>query len=562
MIDYRDKDNNDLSYLFYEDSIHKNCIITFYHIDNGEIIIDDRYDNADLLQESVKISESICSQQTLMFGGCESNQFGCTLQGIRTSHLNQIFTVDLILNYDTENPFRVGTYKVQSDKPTADREGRELIAYDVLYDILNSDIVTWYNTLPTSFTVKQMRDSFFSYYEIEQIETELPNDSIPLSKVAKESLSGKKFLTNLCEVNGCFGRISRDNKFQYVFLKEAIEGLYPSETLYPSDDLYPREEAVGKVIYKSQYIKATYADYRVNRITKVQMWDSKYEKVVTSGSGDNIYNVADNIFVDMIPVAQRQTVCGNMYGKMSSVWYMICDVSAFGNPCLEVGDSIRLVTKYDVVYLYIMERRLNGIQALKDDYVSNGEEFRLDDMSSRSPYSAYMKETTSAIGQNTSSIQSVNTSLSNLSNVAWTDNNASTKINNNGIFTTNNIYSGAVNTALNGAVAGLGYLTKSSADNYYLTESSANNKYQPKGSYLTKDTADGYYQPKGSYYSSVSDVNNAFKYSAMTPQRLITTGAAEIGGNLAVSGAMTLGGHRLTFNRIGTYYVLSYSAGQ
>ena len=47
-----------------------------------------------------------------------------------------------------------------------------------------------------------------------------------------------------------------------------------------------------------------------------------------------------------------------------------------GNPCLEVGDAVRLQTRYELVESYILKRTLKGIQALRDDLEADGEEYR------------------------------------------------------------------------------------------------------------------------------------------------------------------------------------------
>ena len=47
-----------------------------------------------------------------------------------------------------------------------------------------------------------------------------------------------------------------------------------------------------------------------------------------------------------------------------------------GNPCLEVGDAVRLTTKYELIETYILKRTMKGIQALRDDLEADGEEYR------------------------------------------------------------------------------------------------------------------------------------------------------------------------------------------
>lgn len=551
MIDYRDQNDRDLSYLFYRDSLPKEWKIQFFHEENGTTVLDELYTNSDIAQESVEVSESICSQPTLMFGGCESNTIKFTLIGVVTSrgqkhsHLNRTFTVDIILNHDVDNPFRLGTYVVKIDKPTADRQSREITAYDILYDTLNSDITDWWKSITWGsgdvLSLRNLRTQFCEYFNIEQESYEgqpvvLLNDSMRVKKFTQESLSGKKFLSNLCEVNGCFAVMGRDNKLHFRMLSEIIEGLYPNQPLYPIDEnnkglfpvsdqqstyehLYPKKEEVGAVVEKGQYISATYEDYNVNRITNIKVWDDKNAVIGSYGSGSNIYNIVDNMFAMHLVGTGEYTatkLAQNIYSKVNSIWYMIADINAIGNPCLEVGDSIRFVTKYDIVYIFIMERRMTGAQALKDNYKSNGEEFRLDDMASRKPSGSFQKEITN-------SINTTNTNLSNLNSIAWTDGNANTKISNKGIFTTDNVnVEGAVNTALNGAVAGLGYITESSADG----------KYQAKGNYLDQTTADGRYQAKGNYVSTLADLNNLTRNGVVYANQFQATTTITAGGTI------------------------------
>ena len=65
-----------------------------------------------------------------------------------------------------------------------------------------------------------------------------------------------------------------------------------------------------------------------------------------------------------------------MLSVIAVVWYRPAQVEARGNPCLEVGDGILLHTTREDVYTYILQRTLKGIQALRDSYTAEGEEYR------------------------------------------------------------------------------------------------------------------------------------------------------------------------------------------
>lgn len=64
--------------------------------------------------------------------------------------------------------------------------------------------------------------------------------------IKPSELSGQTVMEAICSINGCFGHINHDGKFEYVFLKEIISGLYPHKGLYPQKGLYPRKGSEKK----------------------------------------------------------------------------------------------------------------------------------------------------------------------------------------------------------------------------------------------------------------------------------------------------------------------------
>ena len=62
--------------------------------------------------------------------------------------------------------------------------------------------------------------------------------------------------------------------------------------------------------------------------------------------------------------------------KIKGIIYRPFSADCKGNPCIEVGDAVRLTTKYELIETYILKRTLKGIQALRDDLEADGEEYR------------------------------------------------------------------------------------------------------------------------------------------------------------------------------------------
>lgn len=336
--------------------------------------------NVELHQEQFELTESICSESELTIGSCEAAVLKFTVSNIFLPMKDKMITVKTVIDNNTANPFQIGRYKVYSDTPTADRTKRDIVAYDSLYDVINADVAEWYNTLlpdkDSVTTMKAFRDSFFGYFGIEQADAQLVNDDMKVEKtVEPEELSGATVLNCICEINGCFGHIGRDGRFHYIYLEQEIQGLYPRNNLYPADDLYPREPKSTR-ISKSLYISAQYEDFLVKTIDKLQIRKEEDDIGVIVGSGTNAYVIQDNFLVYGKGSEELTGIANNIYGKIRGIIYRPFSADCKGNPCIEVGDAVRLPTKYEIIESYVLKRTLKGIQALRDDYEATGEEYR------------------------------------------------------------------------------------------------------------------------------------------------------------------------------------------
>jgi hypothetical protein len=336
--------------------------------------------NVELHQEQFELTESICSESELTIGSCEAAVLKFTVSNIFLPMKDKMITVKTVIDNNTANPFQIGRYKVYSDTPTADRTKRDIVAYDRLYDVINADVAEWYNALlpekDSTTTMKAFRDSFFGYFGIEQADAQLVNDDMKVEKtVEPEELSGATVLNCICEINGCFGHIGRDSKFHYIYLEQEIQGLYPRNNLYPADDLYPREPKSTR-ISKSLYISAQYEDFLVKTIDKLQIRKEEDDIGVIVGSGTNAYVIQDNFLVYGKGSEELTGIANNIYGKIRGIIYRPFSADCKGNPCIEVGDAVRLPTRYEIIESYVLKRTLKGIQALRDNYEATGEEYR------------------------------------------------------------------------------------------------------------------------------------------------------------------------------------------
>lgn len=377
MVNYKYKD------LFMKSHVDKQLRIA---TDDGTFVAT----NEDIHFEDFELTESLCSESELRFGSCETSMVKFQIKNPFISLKNKWITISETLDKNTDTPFIFGRYKVFSDVPAADREYRDIVAYDAMYEILNSDVAEWYNSLKFPMNLNTFRNIFLMNFGINWTGKDgiLVNDNMIVEKTIEPSeISGKDVITAICEINGCFGHIGRDGKFHYIYLEQDIQGLYPADFLFPNHvpeqwdylpqaetgSLYPQDPK-STSIGKDSYIKCQYEDYVVRKINKLQIRQEENDIGCVYGEGDNCYIIEDNFLVYGKSSDELNIIAKNIYDKINRTIYRPFSAECVGNPCLEVGDSVRLTTKYEIVESYILERTMKGIQALRDNYNAKGTE--------------------------------------------------------------------------------------------------------------------------------------------------------------------------------------------
>ena len=399
MVEYTNSD------LFLEDSVDKQTTISF---DGGVLT------NSDLYSQEMTLEESLCSETTLRFGACESSVLKFKIGELATSLKGKRITVSQVLANQIDTPFVYGQFTVVSDKKRANFYGREIVAYDDMYTIVNADVSAWYNGLSFPISLKNFRNSFFNHFGIEQENVSLVNDNMTVQKTVQPTvLSGKTVINAICELNGCFGHIGRDGKFQYKFLSAITKALYPSETLYPSEHLFPASDNVDAKITTNLYQSLYVEEYNVQKITKLQIRQESNDIGAIYGNGDNCYIVQDNFLVYGKSASELQTIAQNLYGVISFVEYTPYEIVAKGNPCTEVGDLVKIYTKDGAISTYVLNRTLSGIQSLTDTLRADGDEYQAEEVNSLNDQIIQLKGKTTEIKVN---VDGVSSRVSNIEN--------------------------------------------------------------------------------------------------------------------------------------------------
>lgn len=343
-----------------------------------------KIDNSMLEIGTFALEESLCSESELKFGACEANCVKFTARNTAGNIIGKTISIEETIDGDSQNPMPYGVFKVTSDVPTADRTKRQITAYDAMYDIINADVKSWYAGLSFPMTLKQFRDSFFAHLGIAQVETSLVNDSMTVNKtivatqtddssaVTEESaISGKTVVTAICEINGCFGNINREGKFEYVFLKAITSALYPAEDLFPSDNLFPSDANTESMT--GHYITFDYEDFQSKAITQLEIKTSEDNAGAIVGTAGNNYSITGNFLVSDKTGAELEQIANNLLPIMKQAVYTpIKSCTCVGNPCLTLGEPIRFNTTREIVETYLLQRTLTGVQSKRDSISAQG----------------------------------------------------------------------------------------------------------------------------------------------------------------------------------------------
>lgn len=369
--------NSSLKEKYWDSSTDKQMVISV-------VGTNQKIDNSMLEIGTFSLEESLCSESELKFGACEANCVKFTARNTAGNIIGKTISIEETLDGDGENPMPYGVFKVASDVPTADRTKRQITAYDAMYDIINTDVKSWYAGLSFPMTLKQFRDSFFAHLGIAQVETSLVNDSMTVNKtivatqtddssaVTEESaISGKTVVTAICEINGCFGNINREGKFEYVFLKAITSALYPAEDLFPSDNLFPSDANTESMT--GHYITFDYEDFQSKAITQLEIKSSEDNAGAIVGTAGNNYSITGNFLVSDKTGAELEQIANNLLPIMKQAVYTpIKSCTCVGNPCLTLGEPIRFNTTREIVETYLLQRTLTGVQSKRDSISAQG----------------------------------------------------------------------------------------------------------------------------------------------------------------------------------------------
>lgn len=364
----------------------------------------------DIYNESMRLSEKLIDKQSMEFVGCIASMFKINVHGINYDIKGKKLVVKIWTDGTEDEQITIFNGIVDSAVSQSNKWNKEITAYDELYTCGNIEVAAWYKSLMFPITLKDLRDSLFGYIGLEQVEKSLPNDSVTIKKqYDPNTLQALAVIKAICQINGAFGIINREGKFEYRILGGIRQAAYPypSMTLFPSSDLFPADPDVAAAVaakiaddidaeYFAFYRRVDYEEYEVKVIEKVTVRQSEDDPGAVYGSGKNNYIVQGNIFTYGLAEKELAAIAKNIYTSIGGFSYYPFQAENNGLPFIEcgvdavsyyvvdwektMGGKATLSGGSDIVYeqrpFYVLNRELSGIQALKDSYSAQGEEYQ------------------------------------------------------------------------------------------------------------------------------------------------------------------------------------------
>jgi phage baseplate assembly protein gpV len=377
--------NHEYLELFNEGSVRKDIDIVYD--------TDQHISNSDVVSGTFSLNESAFATKELRFGSLVASELSVKLYNTVPNLMDKEISVSITLDNMASNPLKIGKYKVLEDKPTTDRLYKQIKAYDSLYEVINKEVVSWYEGLLFPMTLKVFRDSFFVFLGIEQENTTLINDDMLVDKtILANSIPGKQVLSAICELNGAIGRMNRDGKFEYVIL-----------------DANPTSRiTIDNIASKS----GSYEDFDCRPISKVQIRQTTDDIGAIVGEDGNTYIMQDNFLVYGKSASDLNTIATNLLSVIKGISYKPFNIKAiYGNPCYEIGDAITVVTANKTFNSYMFNRTLKGIQAMTDNIKADGVEYYTENINSANTQIQQLARQTNELSRTVEETKSTITSI-------------------------------------------------------------------------------------------------------------------------------------------------------
>ena len=365
--------------------------------------------NADIVSEQFKITQTLCEETSLTFGKVCPAQLYVKIFDTQNTYKGQICTVSLS-SYDENDTLmgtiQLGTFTITSDSRTSDKNYRELIGYDALYQLskysyldewldysaqtsksnLSTFISVFLNDvrLAISCTIDTSYVQSYAYGNLASVKVQ--------GNTGQTTLSYLDMLQMVCEVLGCFAFLDFNGKLRFVQAKristQLSEYAFTDNADGSTTDESSRQTSAKFVAYSpSDYYSGgfTYEDFKTANYTQLSIVADLLDgaeteenfTTYTSGTDGVNYTIQQNILTKGWTKTQLGYILTswNHFFDYKNISYNPCDLQKQYDPRIELGDYIQVTTQTnEVVTFPVLKRVINGIVAMKDDYTATGDE--------------------------------------------------------------------------------------------------------------------------------------------------------------------------------------------
>ena len=345
--------------------------------------------NTELQNETIKLKESLCSENNLTFGKMEASKLTFTFKNksdYPTDLTGEEIDVYLYFDYDSSTLFKVGRYTINSDKYSDDRYTRSITAYDQIYYLKDLDITEWYNAyyedgqrhmiglaiLNLFNWIRDPNDDYPNSPKIDiQIESgySLCNGTFLLGKtIESDSITFEFYMQKLLEFNGAFGHINRQGNFEFVVMQwydaEPVRTVTNDYRIPPTPFDTVSTWGIGGIdVYDADNIR-------------------KFTVRNTNKKKPSVYVIADSFVLADRDAgdADVEAALKRMHQVINHYNYKSYKTTCTGDLCVEVGDRINVNLIQDETEplswfrSYVLERTFSGIQGMTDVYQAKGDQ--------------------------------------------------------------------------------------------------------------------------------------------------------------------------------------------
>ncbi|MCQ2076905.1 MAG: hypothetical protein MJZ20_07740 [Bacteroidaceae bacterium] len=118
-------------------------------------------------------------------------------------------------------------------------------------------------------------------------------------------------------------------------------------------------------IEKIEFSIAQSANYTQDVIIEQENWSYNEE--------ERLFDMSENTLLNSAYSADVPELVEVLMNKLNAISFLACEINIHGNPALEAGDTISIVSAKDTFNTYVLTRELTGIQTLNDMITSKGE---------------------------------------------------------------------------------------------------------------------------------------------------------------------------------------------